>query len=109
LECSRDWSWERRDELQRSYQQALRLLGQLYSARKQYVQAAETYRRLIVHDHYQEDAHRELMCCYMHLGERGQALRHYRYLASWMREELGIRPSAETRALLKYLRNDEDG
>jgi DNA-binding SARP family transcriptional activator len=104
-----DWARERRDELRRSYQQALRLLGKLYAAQNQYVQAAETYHKLIVHDRYQEDAHRELIWCYLHLGERGQALRHYQCLASWMHEELRTRPSAETRALLKYLRRGDDG
>ncbi len=102
-----DWVSEQREELRRLYQEALLLLGRLYSAQGQCTQAAEIYRKLITHDRYQECAHRELMRCYALLGERSQALRHYRQFAQWMREELGAWPSPETRDLFRHLRREE--
>ena len=65
--------------------------------------ALETYRQAIAHDSYLEAAHRELMRCYAHLGERAQLQRHYRALAALLRDELGTTPDAETTALLDRL------
>lgn len=101
-----EWVRERRDELRQSYQQALRLLGQLYMVQKQYEEAARSYRRLIGHDFYQEDAHRELMHCYMRLGEQAQVLRHYQQMEARMHDELGIGPSAKTKDLVQRLCQD---
>ncbi|MFZ5817906.1 MAG: BTAD domain-containing putative transcriptional regulator [Bacillota bacterium] len=52
-----------------------------------------------------EPGDEEVACRLMRLliqsGRRGDALRRYRQLARWLREELGIDPSAQTQALFR--------
>jgi DNA-binding SARP family transcriptional activator len=84
-----EWYWQRQQELQRKYLEALLALGQLLFAEGRYSQAADVYRRAIVADSYLEVAHRELMRCYARQGDRGQALQHYQELGELMRDELG--------------------
>jgi predicted ATPase/DNA-binding SARP family transcriptional activator len=103
-----DWSILQRDELRRMHQETLLTLGRLYFAEGRYVRAAEAYRQVLAHDNYLEVAHRELMRCYVRLGERGQAVRHYQNLVAWMRRELGSPPTVETQALFERLRRGED-
>src|SRR5207249_7728787 len=103
-----DWAIAPRDELRRRYQEALLFLGQMCFTQGRYAQAADAYRKLITHDRYQEVAHRELMRCYVRLGERGQAFRHSQHLTAWLREELGALPALETQALFERLRRGEE-
>ena len=84
------------------------LLAQLLFRQGQYTQALEVYRQIIARDSYLEVAHRELMRCYARQGERGQALRHYESLVTLLREELGTKPAAETRALFERLQRGEE-
>jgi predicted ATPase/DNA-binding SARP family transcriptional activator len=103
-----DWHLLRQEELRRQYLEALLTLGQLLFAEERYREAADTYRQAIAHDSYLESAHRELMRCYVRLGERGQALRHYQGLLQHLRDELDSLPDPETTALFERLsRGDE--
>ena len=97
-----------REEIEREYGEALLLLGGLLFARKRHAEAAEAYRKAIAHDRFLEEAHRELMRCYVALGERGRALKHYEDLVELLEEELGARPAPETRAFYERLRADEE-
>lgn len=100
---SSEWHYQPRQELEREYLEALLMLGQLYANQARYVEAGDMYRKVIAVDSYLETAHRELMRCYMRLGECGQALRHYRELRDMLQEELGAPPSPETQALYAEL------
>lgn len=102
-----EWIVTRREEVRQRFLDALLLLGQLYGAAGQHVQAVGAYRRLLTHEPYLEAAHRELMRGYARLGERGQAMRHYQRLAEMMRAELAARPAPETRALVDQIRRGE--
>jgi non-specific serine/threonine protein kinase len=102
------WYLLRREQLGRSFLEALLLFGQLAFDQESYQQAVETYHRAIRMDAYLEIAHRQLMRCYQALGERAQALRHYEALSSRFRDELGISPDAETIALAARLRAGKD-
>ena len=103
-----EWYFLRREELRRLHLEALLLLGRLLFGEERYTQATEIYRQVIARDSYLEGAHRELMRCYARQGEPSQALRHYQSLVALMREELGIEPAAETRALFERLQRGED-
>ena len=72
-----------------------------------YAEAPEVNRRAIGHDGYLEEARWGLMRCQAALGERGQALKHYRALVELLNEALGTASAAETRALYEGLRSDE--
>ncbi len=98
-----DWHLLQQEELRRQYLEALLTLGQLHFNEGHYAQAADAYRKAIAHDSYLETAHRELMRCYAHLGERRQALRHYQILLERLRDELDSPPDPETTALFERL------
>jgi DNA-binding SARP family transcriptional activator len=102
-----DWSQLRRDELQREYLGVLLALGQVFFVEGRYARAASIYRQVIVHDSYLEFAHRALMRCYAHLGERCRALRHYQDLRVHTRDELNSLPDPETTSLFEQLRRGE--
>lgn len=100
---SSEWQFQRRQELEREYLNALVTLGQLHFAQTQYAQAADAYLKAIATDGYLETAHRELMRCYARLGECGQALRHYQELVELLRDEVDTLPAPETQALYTQL------
>ena len=102
-----EWAFVRQEELRRTYQEALLELGRLLFAQDRYGEAAKAYRKAIEHDHYLESAHRELMRCQARMGERGQALRHYRDLIELLRKELRSSPAPETTELYERLRRGE--
>lgn len=104
-----DWILARREEMRRLYLDALMNLGQEYMYIGRYAPASDAYRRVLDADSYNEAAHRGLMRCCAHQGERGQALRQYQGLAELLRVELGTAPAAETTALYEQLRHGEDG
>ncbi len=103
-----EWILERQDELRRTYQESLLLLGELLGSQDRHAEAAEVYRRIIARDSYLEAAHRGLMRCYNSLGERARALEHYRSLVEILREGLGTAPAPDTRALFKDLLRGEN-
>ncbi|WP_374712996.1 BTAD domain-containing putative transcriptional regulator [Symbiobacterium terraclitae] len=49
----------------------------------------------------EEAAVRSLMAMLIHSGRRGEAAARYRALARWLKEELGLDPAPETRALFR--------
>lgn len=103
-----NWYLLRQKELQKIYLDAMITLGELFFARKQYAQAADTYQQIIDYDSFLEVAHRELIRCYVRQGERILALRHSQTLLTMLREEFGSLPAPETMALLESLRRNED-
>ena len=60
--------------------------------------AAAAFRRAVTHEPLNESAHRELMMCWVNLGQAARAVRHYKELADRLRDQLGIPPAAETTA-----------
>jgi predicted ATPase/DNA-binding SARP family transcriptional activator len=103
-----EWVLERQEELRRSCQEAMLLLGELLGFRERHAEAAEVYRRIVARDGYLEAAHRGLMRSYDSLGERARALEHYRSLVETMREGLGTAPAPDTRVLFEELLHGED-
>ena len=98
-----EWAQARRDELARSFESALLAIGRLHAAAGRYQPAAAAFRRAIAHDPLNETAHRELMNCWVRLGETARAVRHYRELAELLQEQVGVPPAAETTALYRQL------
>jgi two-component SAPR family response regulator len=103
-----EWVMERQQELLRSYQEALLMLGGLLYGQERHAEAAEAYRKAIAHDRYLEEAYRRLMRSQAALGERGRAIRHYEELVEMLYEQLGTAPAPETSALYERLRAGEE-
>jgi DNA-binding SARP family transcriptional activator len=98
-----EWAQARRDELARSFESVLLAIGRLHAAAGRYQPAAAAFRRAVAHDPLNETAHRELMNCWVRLGETARAVRHYRDLAELLQEQVGVSPAAETTALYRQL------
>jgi predicted ATPase/DNA-binding SARP family transcriptional activator len=98
-----EWAQARRDELARGFESALLAAGRLHAAAGRYQPAAAAFRRAVAHDPLNETAHRELMNCWVHLGEPARAVRHYQELADLLQEQVGVPPAAETTALYRQL------
>jgi predicted ATPase/DNA-binding SARP family transcriptional activator len=98
-----EWAQARRDELARAFESALLATGRLHAAAGRYQPAAAAFRRAVAHDPLNETAHRELMNCWVRLGETARAARHYEELVELLQEQLGVPPAAETTALYRRL------
>jgi predicted ATPase/DNA-binding SARP family transcriptional activator len=98
-----EWAQARRQELARSFESALLATGRLHAAAGRYRPAAAAFRRAVAHDPLNETAHRELMTCWVRLGEPARAVRHYRELVDLLQEQVGVPPAAETTALYRRL------
>ncbi len=64
---------------------------------------------LLGSDACREDAHRIVMRCYVHLGERAQALRQFRLCEELLHTEFAATPEAATRVLFNQVRSDPGG
>jgi len=98
-----EWAQARRDELALSFESALLATGRLHAAAGRYQPAATAFRRAVAHEPLNETAHRELMNCWVRLGETARAVRHYGELAELLQEQVGVPPAAETTALYRRL------
>jgi predicted ATPase/DNA-binding SARP family transcriptional activator len=98
-----DWHLELRDRLQLRFCEGLVALGRLHGDAGRHREAAEAFRRLLAADELHEEGCRGLMTSLARLGERAQALRVYRDLASRLWDELGTDPGAETTELFERL------
>ena len=94
-----DWSAAPRQTLHRLYRDTcLRLAGQVTEAREIEIAAAHL-RPFLEEDPADEDVHRQLMQLFARLGRRHEALRQYQECVKALDEQLGVPPTAETRAL----------
>jgi predicted ATPase/DNA-binding SARP family transcriptional activator len=98
-----EWAQARRDELARSFESALLAIGRLHAAAGRYQPAAAAFRRAVKHEPLNETAHRELMNCWVRLGQTARAVRHYEELVELLHEQVGVPPAAETTALYQRL------
>ena len=98
-----EWAQARRDELARSFESVLLATGRLHAAAGRYQPAAAAFRRAVAHEPLNETAHRELMNCWVRLGETARAVRHYRELVELLQEQVGVPPAAETTELYRQL------
>ena len=91
-----DWHLEHRDRLQKTYLDALMLLGARLEVEERHAKAAEVYGRVLARDELHEEAVLALMRVHVALGERSVALRLYQRFATRMRTELDAEPGRET-------------
>src|SRR5262249_20188810 len=96
-----DWILEERENLQHAYLEGLRLMASFYVGLQEYRAALDAYAAIIATDPLQEAAHRGIIQCLVHLGEKSQAIRHYQMLCQRLDEELGAVPDPQTSAMLE--------
>jgi DNA-binding SARP family transcriptional activator len=97
------WAAAERERLLVRYLAALDHLGQVLIVQGLFEQAIECYQRLLERDSYREDAHGQLMRCYMQLGRRGAAVQQYERCAALLAAELHLEPMPEIQELYRLI------
>ncbi len=100
-----EWSLTIRENLHTRMLSALHVLTQYYLHQGEYGLAQKHALRQVEMEPYCEEAHRALMQILAHSGQRSAALAQYERCRSILNAELGIEPSAETRALYGRIRS----
>jgi len=98
-------------ERERLHGEALKALGYLaayHEAQGAYEQAAQYARRALELEPWREEVHRALMRALALSGQRSAALAQYEACRDVLREELGVKPDAETTALHERIREEQD-
>lgn len=99
-DCYEDWCIVERERLQGLYVRALARLMAYNSVHTEYDMAIDCARRILCCDPLREEVHRDLMRLHLDAGQPAAALRQYRQCEDLLRDELGVEPAPETRALL---------
>ncbi len=108
LEGSYDeWLLGERERLLQRYLAALDRLAALLEARGDQGQAISYAERLLRRDPLREETYRLLMRLHEARGDRARALRVYHTCAATLERELGVEPSAATRAAYEALLPEE--
>jgi LuxR family maltose regulon positive regulatory protein len=102
-----DWTMVERERLANAYVDMLWRLAVYYLESGQHQRSIWACYRLLEKDRCHEDSYRVLMRCYVSLGLRGRALRHYRLCEEVLEQEYGTAPSSETRSLYSSLLRGE--
>ncbi|HKO56063.1 MAG TPA: BTAD domain-containing putative transcriptional regulator, partial [Thermoanaerobaculia bacterium] len=102
-----EWCLPIRAHLRQLHLRGLFALGQAQESRGRYVDAAETYTRVLGREPFHEAAARQLMICRARLGARSESLLVYRQLEQRLREDLQASPEPETSTLYGRLRRNE--
>ncbi|GAB4577599.1 MAG: hypothetical protein Fur0022_03300 [Anaerolineales bacterium] len=104
---SNEWGTIRREELARKYRAAMNTLAACHLDLTAFDRALEIYHTLLNTDPLEEETHRGVMRAYARKGEIALALRQYQDLVKLLQDELGIRPSPNSKALYQRLQNGE--
>jgi DNA-binding SARP family transcriptional activator len=102
-----DWTMFERERLSNAYTDMLGRLAAHYYETEQYQESLRACYRILEKDCCHEDSYRLLMRCYARLSLWERALRQYRLCERILRQEYGMTPSPETRALYGSLLSDE--
>jgi DNA-binding SARP family transcriptional activator len=102
-DCYDDWVLPLREELRKSYGEALERLTLLLEERREYGAALQAARRLLQHDPLHEAAYHHLMRLHLALGDRIEALRAYRVCEAMLAQEFGARPGRPAQELYERL------
>jgi len=100
------WPEARRTALREAYLAALLTLGRLHMRSGQIERASTLLQRAINKEIYLEEAHIDLIRCYLQLHQRSQALRQYEVLVQAL-AELNVTPSPESQSLIERVRRNQ--
>ncbi len=102
-----EWAVGRRSELERAHLEILERLATVLLALGRADEAVTRLLRLVDLEPEREEWQRELMRVYIRSGERPLALRHYDQWRIRLRDEFGVEPGPEMRALHATLLSGE--
>jgi DNA-binding SARP family transcriptional activator len=110
LDADQDAPWAKpvADRLRRRMVIRLTQLGRYWTDKDPSGQATRYYEKAISIEPCAEDVCRDLMSIYHKLGRPAEVINVYEQLRDSLRRRIGVRPSAQTEALLKQLIQRED-
>jgi DNA-binding SARP family transcriptional activator len=104
-----DWMQFEQMSLSQACYEALDKLSTAAEARAAWAEALRYSQRMVQIDPLAEVAHQRLIRLHLRLGEVGGALREYHQFEDRLREEFGVAPAPETRALLAEILRAQRG
>jgi LuxR family transcriptional regulator, maltose regulon positive regulatory protein len=94
-----DWTMVERERLSTTYMEMLGRLAHHHMEAGQHQESIRACYRLLEIDRSHEDSYRVLIRCYVNLGLRGRALRHYQLCEEVLEQTYNTVPASETKAL----------
>jgi DNA-binding SARP family transcriptional activator len=104
-----DWASFQREHWHYQMDLVFEALSDLQAERRDFEAGVTTTLRWIAHHPLNEAAHRRLMQLYFMKGDRSTALQAFATCQTVLQAELGLEPSAETKALAERIKKDEGG
>jgi DNA-binding SARP family transcriptional activator len=101
-----DWALVEQERFFEVRMRGLALMMRRYGEIRRYGDALDFGRRLLAEDPFRESVHCEMMWLYVLSGQRARALRQYHECETRLRNELGIAPMAELRAVRDLICSD---
>ena len=98
-----DWPTSRRQYLWQTYLTMVYHLAEFYYSQKEYSIAAGYCQRIIYMDDCQEEAHQNLMKCYLAQGRRYQAVHQYHLCRQALKTKMNLPPSPEMQELYRQV------
>ena len=99
-----EWATLRREQLLQRCVEGLARLAEFHERRCEYHQARDVLQRLLRLTPWEENAHAGLMRLLALDGQTGAAQTQYMLLRRYLREHLGVDPSAQSQALFETIR-----
>lgn len=100
------WAKERRAKLKEMFINALISMGRLHKKHNEHENALNALNRVVRIAPHREDVHRDIMQIYVKLSRPNDAVMQYRNLEKRLKEEDGLPPAKETRALFDKIMAD---
>lgn len=101
-----DWSFLQREQLSKYYLNMCQVLANHYLQNRHYENAMHWATAILLQNRCHEKAHQQLMQIYLALGQRCEASQQYQHCERALRQELGVSPLPETKALLETLHSN---
>jgi DNA-binding SARP family transcriptional activator len=102
------WIWSARERLRSRFLQGLGKLGRSWEEQRNYEKATEVYLKALDIDDLTEEFYQRLMECHHRQGRKAEALAIYERCRRVLSSSLGIRPSAETESIRKFIRDHSE-
>lgn len=99
-----EWATLRREQLLQRCTEGLARLAEFHERRREYHQARQYLERILRLTPWDENAHAGLMRLLALDGQTGAAQTQYMLLRRYLREHLGVDPSAQSQALFECIR-----
>lgn len=99
-----DWILVERERLHSLFVRTAHVLAREQTRRDQFDDAIETLRGILAMDPFRESTHRDLLVLLLLNEQRAEALRVHQRWSVAIARELGIRPMAQTEALMSMIR-----